>query len=719
MTPGTIATPVTAPDSPSSADGTLTAPNETGSRKVDLVVGPCSGAGGGTFSLNPATAQVTGPVTVTVTYDPGSTTGPRSCTVYIYEMGTTTQLGSFTVTGEASRPARITLGTPPSPFPAVRVFDSAVAAHTSTRTVTVTNGGDQTLNITGLTFSGDFSLDPGSATPSTTTIAGGNSRTWTIRFDPSAAGLRTGSVRFLSDNAFNAANASETTVNLSGDGTTGAFTIAADNNGAFGTVAGGSSAALDVVVTHSGGTPKGTLTITERGVSGGSYFAISAAPTSLNGTTTTGAVTVTCSPPVGATATQTATVSVRADSDASSGTNYETKTVMVSCTGGSSALALAQSSIDFGPHLVGTTTPAQMVTITNTGTSAASVSFASNSANRFRFNLITPGNCGLTGQPNCSVAENNGTLSIMATFNPDAESTVSAGYSIGGSGGLNFILSGRGIDRHIALPEMVQVADTFRNPGTKATIAPVTIQNTGEYPINVSEVVMNGEPVWSVVDPAPFTIAGLSSVDVMVRFAPQAAGKADDGQLLLVNDDMKIADGMPIIVLSGNGKDRNVDMTPGAVDVGDTFAGIETRLSITRPNDMLIISNNEMPDPEGKSDFEIRDIAVTDEAGRPTTAFRVVDIDGNDLKGRIIAPGQTVQVDVVFSPEYVGNFESNLLLFLDEDVDSQRPVTVRGRALFADAGGSGGFGCQTGRTSRGAMLLVLAALVLVLRRPRR
>ncbi len=722
MTPGTIATPVTSPGTTSMATGELTAPNETGSRKVDLALGSCTGAGGGTFTISPTNAQVTSPITVTVTYDPGATTGFRSCSVNVFAEATTTNpLTTFTVTGDSQGPPRVMLSTTSLTFNAVRVFDNAVTASFSTRTVTVTNSGNQTLNITGLTFTGDYSLDPGSATPSSTTITGGNSKTWTIRFNPSASGPRTGSVRFVS-NAANNGNASETTVNLTGDGTTGAFSTVASSSGNFGTVAGGSTAALDVVLTHTGVAPKGTLTITSATVSSSSsWFAVSSYPGTLTGTSITGAVAITCSPPVGATTTQMATVTVRADSDSSNGTNYETQTANVTCQGGSSALALSANTVDFDPQLVNTTSTSKTLTITNTGTSPATLTFSSTSQGRFSFTVSTPGDCGLAGNPGCPIAQMGqagNTVQVTATFTPDAEGSVSAGYGIGGSGGLNFILTGKGIDRHIAVPDTIQVADTFRNPGDKATVAPVTVTNSGEYPIMVSNLVMNGEPIWSLEDASPFEIPGGGTHDVMVRFSPMVAGKADDGQLLIMNDDLKIANGMPIVLLSGNGKDRNVDMTPGSIDVGDTFAGVPTRLSITRPDDMLVVSNMEMPDPDGATDFTIRDVTVQGE-GDVSDMFEVVDLSGDSIKGRKLAAGENLRVDVVFKPTYVGNFEATLLLYLDQDTQAQRPVSVRGRALFVDAAGSGGFGCQTGRTSRGAMLLVMAALVLVLRRRRR
>jgi MYXO-CTERM domain-containing protein len=190
------------------------------------------------------------------------------------------------------------------------------------------------------------------------------------------------------------------------------------------------------------------------------------------------------------------------------------------------------------------------------------------------------------------------------------------------------------------------------------------------------------------------------------------AGKSMATMIVRNNDSMI---SMPAVVLEGNGKDRNVDVTPGAVDVGDTFAGVPTRLSINRPLDMLTVVNNELPDGT-RNDFRIAAIMVD---GVDAEAFEVVGLDGESIADRMLPAGQNVAIDVIFKPDRVGDFEASLVLYLDDDPISMTPVPVRGRALFVDAHGSGGFGCSTGHGSRGMMLLVIGALALVLRRRRR
>ncbi len=720
VSPSTIATPATPLNVASAAaTGTMTT-TQNGNNKVILTVGSCSG-GGGTFTITPGnTVMFMDSVGLSVTYTP-TMTGVRTCSVNVVYEGTSTVVETFTVTGEALVPPTI-VAAPISAFNAVRVFDNAVAAHTSTRTLTISNSGDQTLNISSVSLSGDFSIDPSSANGlGATTIAGNNAtRNWVIRFNPSAIGTRNGTITFNSNDPATPSKV----VNLTGDGTSGEFTIAQGAGGNFGTVASGTSATLDIGVTHSGGNPKGILTfesatIVNASMSG--WFSINGQPSSLNSTTTTGNVTIQCAPPVNATDIVTATVHVIADSDGSAGPGFRTTlTQDITCRGGASSLALSAPKIDFDPQLVGTTSITKTVTITNVGTSNASVSFTPNGANAGRFSVAGPGNCGTTAAP-CPIPMGNGAIDVTVQFTPDAEGTVGASFQLSGGGPtVGFSVTGRGIDRHINLPDTIQVGDTFRNPGSKATRTPVPIVNSGEYPIVISALDIGGNRfVWSVAEETlamlPITIPGLSTVDVMVRFSPTSAGKADDGQLLIVNDDLKVANGMPTVLLAGNGKNRNVDINPSAVDIGDTFAGVPTRLSITYPDDMLSVINQEISDGTN-NDFVIREVRFE---GDNATVFRAVDLDGESLEGRPFLAGESIRVDVVFNPSHVGLFEARLVLFLDEDPDYVKLIPVRGRALYVDAHGSGGFGCSTGGGSQGAMALLVAALGLVVRRRRR
>src|SRR5690606_31777105 len=113
--------------------------------------------------------------------------------------------------------------------------------------------------------------------------------------------------------------------------------------------------------------------------------------------------------------------------------------------------------------------------------------------------------------------------------------------------------------------------------------------------------------------------------------------------------------------------------------------------------------------------FRIREIRVE---GDNPEAFRVIDLSGDSLAGRDLTAGASETVDVEFLPPHVGEFNATLVLFLDDDPQPQTPVPIRGRALWVDARGSGGFGCSTGGSPRASAVLVLALLFGARRRRR-
>jgi MYXO-CTERM domain-containing protein len=194
------------------------------------------------------------------------------------------------------------------------------------------------------------------------------------------------------------------------------------------------------------------------------------------------------------------------------------------------------------------------------------------------------------------------------------------------------------------------------------------------------------------------------SADVEVKFAPAQAGKVPDGTLTITSDDRMT--GMSTVILLGNGKDRRVQMAPSTIDLGDTGAGVPTRLSDVKPDGLLSIANL-----DDANTFQIREIVLDGD-----NVFEVQDLDGNSVSNAPLAPSSTASYDIVFTPPTVGEFHANATLYLDQDPSAQTSIPVRGRALFVDAHGSGG--CSTGGGSGSGMIVVLVGLVLGWRRRR-
>jgi len=270
-------------------------------------------------------------------------------------------------------------------------------------------------------------------------------------------------------------------------------------------------------------------------------------------------------------------------------------------------------------------------------------------------------------------------------------------------------IQGYGADRHIALAAAPVFPDTFKNPGDAAPVMPMTVTNTGYWPLNVSAVMLDNDPIWTIQNPDPVTIPADSSYDFNIVFAPVMAGKAPTGHFLVMNND----NGNPLVGrdMDGIGLSRDVDMGPRTIPLGYTGVNIPLRLSDISPDQLLDVVNY---DPT--HEFTIANIAVDSIDGAEGT-FEIIHVSGDDPAGMTLAAGGAQTFDILFTPTEVGDFQAIATLYLDQDPTSQAQVTLTGRGLYVDARGGGGFGCSTtGNSSGGWLVLVLGALLAGARR---
>jgi hypothetical protein len=155
------------------------------------------------FNPNPATTTSTLTFTATAT----ATTGTSTITV----QGVSGSLTHTTTLSLTVSPASV--GPTVTVTPASLTFNTTPVGSTSVaKAVTVTNTGTVTLNISGVSVTGDFAQKT-STKPCGATLAAGKNCKIMVAFTPTALGTRTGTLT-LSDNAGN----SPQTVSLSGTG---------------------------------------------------------------------------------------------------------------------------------------------------------------------------------------------------------------------------------------------------------------------------------------------------------------------------------------------------------------------------------------------------------------------------------------------------------------------------------------------------------------------
>jgi len=327
--------------------------------------------------------------TLSVTFKP-TATGTRTGAVTITDNASpATQTVSLTGTGVAApvvslSPASLT-------FPA-----QAVGTSSSAQRVTLKNTGSATLRITSITVSGDFSQ----TNTCGSSVAVGASCTLSVTFKPTAAGTRTGAVT-ISDNASPATQ----TISLTGTGTAPVVSLSPASLTFPAQKVGTSSSAQRVTLKNTG---SATLRITSITVSGDFSQTNTCRSSVAVGASCT--LSVTFKP----TATGTRTGAVTITDNASPAT----QTISLTGTGTAPAVSLSPASLAFPAQKVGTSSSAQRVVVSNTGSAGLTIT-----------SIKASGDFSQTNTCGSSVAINaNCTLSV--TFKPTAAGTRTGAVTI-------------------------------------------------------------------------------------------------------------------------------------------------------------------------------------------------------------------------------------------------------------------------------------------------
>ncbi|GAA4623955.1 hypothetical protein GCM10023196_022260 [Actinoallomurus vinaceus] len=365
-----------------------------------------------------------------------------SCTVSVTFTPTAagSRTGNLTITasGVANTVPLSGTGVAPGPIltpdPAALSFAGTIVGSSApTQAVTVTNTGTTSATISGVAASGDFSQ-----TNNCSTLAVGASCTVTVKFTPSASGTRTGNVAITSN-----ANNSPTTVALTGSG------IGTDTNIARGRPASASSevnssftaanatdgdantywestngsfpqwlqvdlgaqytigkVTLKLPPSSDWGTRTQTLSVLTS--TDGSGFSTAVGSATYTFTSPTNVVNI----PTPATNARYVRVNFTANSGWPAGQASELE-VYPSGSGspGSAKLSADPTSLTFGDQALNTTSAAKAVTISNTGTGAASLS-----------SVVTSGDYSMTNGCGSSLSA-GASCTVNVSFRPTATGT--------------------------------------------------------------------------------------------------------------------------------------------------------------------------------------------------------------------------------------------------------------------------------------------------------
>jgi sugar lactone lactonase YvrE len=449
-----------------------------------LHIAGVSASAGYAAASNCSTLPAGASCTVNVTFAPtiaGETDGVLSVND---DSGNWGSAQAIVLTGVGTAPAA-------SVTPASLSFQSQVINTTSSaRTLTLQSNGTGPLQITGVTATGPFSPSGNCSG----TIATGTSCTIQVTFTPTALGSASGALSI-------ADNAGTQTVTLSGSGVA-PVTFSSTSLG-LGTVAVGyTSAARTVTVTN-----RLTTTLSFTGIAASAGFAVAS-----NACGTGIAAGASCT--VGVTFTPTAIGNVTGTLVFTDSAATSPQTVSLSGTG-SAPVTFSSNSIEFNTTLIGNTSSARSVTVTNRET--ATLSFASVAASAGF--AVASNSCG------SSIAA-GATCTVGVTFSPTTTGNV--------SGTLTFT------DDAATSPQSVTLTGTGSAPVTFSTssvnFGSVTVGTTSSTrSVTVTNRLNSALSFTSIAASAGFVIASNScgtsiaagaNCTVGVTFSPAATGPA-------------------------------------------------------------------------------------------------------------------------------------------------------------------------------------------------
>lgn len=363
----------------------------------------------------------------------------------------------------------------------------------------------------------------------------------------------------------------------------------------------------------------------------------------------------------------TRTGSVAVASNASNGT------ISASLSGSGTATALpgvSPTSLSYGSVAVGSTSPAQTVTVTNTGTASMTLGTISLSTPQF---LITGGSCanGLV------VAAGTGSCTVLVAFAPTAGGAVSGTLSIAENAAgspLTVALAGTGTVPAAPVASLSPSALSYSQPvGVASAAQTVTLANTGTAALSISSISLGGAAAGDyAIAPGSTCTAGGSvaaggSCSVQITFTPSATGTRS-GSLSIVHND--VAHSPSTAALTGTG----TTTATGALSVNKNALSFAAQSLGTSSSAQLVTVGN-----GGSAALTIGSIVL---GGSNPGDYALG--SGGCVAGQSLAVGASCTVSVTFTPT-VSSGTRTASLAIDAGSAGAATVSLSGTAAAAAA----------------------------------
>ncbi len=413
--------------------------------------------------------------------------------------------------------------------------DVQVGASAAPQTVTLSNTGDATLNVSGVSFQGANAADFSSDAASGYAIDPGMSANFDVTFAPLNAGARSANLVVISDDSNSPAS-----VPLSGTGRSPVANVSPSPVDFGDVFTGESSAATTITLSNPGNQTLNVSSISFTGTNPGDFQSTAAATYTI-APAASETFDVTFTPAAGGA--RSAQLSIVSDDPSSPTTTSLSGNGVVPQPPTANVSPLA---IDFGAVTIDTTSAAQGVMISNTGHQVLEVSGVSVS-----------GDFGTNASATYSIPP-GGSASFNATFTPTSEGALAGQIDITSNdpGGVaSVLLSGQG---QLAQPPTAVLNPSAHDFGTitvseSSSPVAVVLSNTGDDTLEVTSVSLGGADAgeFSTDAASSYSIPAGESIGFSVAFNPTASGASTASLSVVSNDPNSPA----VLALSGTGTD--------------------------------------------------------------------------------------------------------------------------------------------------------------------
>ncbi len=320
----------------------------------------------------------------------------------------------------------------------------------------------------------------------------------------------------------------------------------------------------------------------------------------------------------------------------------------VTAPAGAPAVQLSPTSVTFGSQNQGTSSSPVMITLTNTGNAALTISnIAITGTNLTSFSQTNTCPSSLGATLNCS---------ISVTFSPQAAGALSASVTLTDNAGTQSVsLSGTGVAVPAITLNPTSIPFGSQTVGVK-TVVPVTMTNNSAAAVSITSIGITpvGAASYSQTNNCGSSIAASGTCTIQVTFDPQSAGAKND--FVTVVDSA----GSQQVALTGTGvASGSVTLNPTSIPFGSKAVGTKTTVPVTLTNST-------------GSSVSITSIAIT-----PTGT---VSYTQTNNCGSSIAASGTCTIQVSFDPQSTG--AKNDFVTVVDSAGTQQ-VTLTGTGVAA------------------------------------